>query len=160
MAKSLHEDILLSWCTQIKVNILRNSWPLRRIYHRKYYDSTSFVHNLSALEGYGSIEEILVAKDNKPWPPAHFPNHLKDLLLEYQVIFMDELDPQQHVIAPPMTVDLRDETATFMCGQSMATPIHWQDQINRDIEKLLREVIITKRTKNEPPHYLSPAHFV
>ena len=89
-----------------------------------------------------------------------FPIHLRDLLLEYQDIFVHELNPEQHFMAPPMMVDLVDETACFMCGRPTPSPLHWQEQINRDIDKLLREEVIAKWTKTEPPRYLSPAHFV
>ena len=53
-----------------------------------------------------------------------------------------------------------DEILSFMCGRPCPSPLQWQDQINRDIEKLLREGVITRWTKSEPPRYLSPAHFV
>ena len=82
------------------------------------------------------------------------------MLLEYQDIFIKELDPKQHFNDSPMNMNLPTDYAFFMFGRHRATPIHWREQIDRDHDKLMREGVIAKWTKDEPPRYLSPAHFM
>ena len=39
-------------------------------------------------------------------------------------------------------------------------PLHWKDQIDKDLDRLVREGVIARLNKEEPQSYMSPAHFV
>ena len=59
-----------------------------------------------------------------------------------------------------MNVDLIDNSLTFMFGCHQCSPVHWEDTIYMDLQKLIREGVIAKWTRDEAPQYLSPPKWV
>ena len=59
---------------------------------------------------------------------------------------------------PEMNIELIDPTRTFLCRRARQSPIHWQEEIKSEVDKLLREGIVKKWNNAEKlPRYQSPA---
>ena len=92
----LTDSIFMSWSTQKSLGVLPKSWPwelharacpvaLRKLSHTPTPD------RIPALE----------------WPPAHFPNRLKEVCREFSDILVEELKQGEKIHFPIINVCMR-----------------------------------------------------
>ena len=85
--------------------------------------------------------------EEEVWPPVNVPVLIRDLLIEFKDVFVKGLIPSHHFRYPPMLVDLLDPSQTFHCGHPRQSPIHWNNTITSELQKLLEAGIIQKYDK-------------
>ena len=91
------------------------------------------------------------------WPPQDWPRRIWNLCEEYSDVLVDELQPQERLKVPDMTVTLKPGTKPFFCTRARPVPIHWKESMENEKKKLLREGTIKRCNGNQIP-WCSPAH--
>jgi hypothetical protein len=141
VSESLNGPCLISWKTQVELDLLPQTWPRRKNCHVPTFN---YDEVRSVVEDVGDKDEEKEIKEPKVWPPTHLPEGIRNILREYSDVFVDKLSPNHYFKCPPLSVELMDPTQTFHCNRPRQNPIHWEQTISKELEKLEEAGIIKK----------------
>lgn len=104
------------------------------------------------------IEILETAEHPDTWPPEHWPEDLRQLLIEFADVITDEMKPCHRIKAPPLSIQLKEDVKPLFAKKSKPVPLHWRAKVEEEKQKLLREGVIRPVTGS--PRWISPAKWV
>ena len=126
----LSHEMLLSWVSQKKIQMLHRGWPFKTVHEYNDYSTACSIQPPVTPKGLRPPEPK-VEPTSPVWPPLHFPKRLRELCLEFQDVLVEELTPDQKMACPPMEVDIAPGTKPFYARRPRRFPLHWAEKIKK-----------------------------
>ena len=152
----LSHQMLLSWITQKKLQMLHPGWPFCII-------TTA---NAAMVSEFNTTPKCFRPKETTPdpqkpaWPKPEWPKELQELCLEFSDVLVEELTEAQNIQCPPIDVELQIGAKPFFARKPRKTPLHWGEKVKKEVKKLLKAGVIERIPANESTQWISPAGFM
>merc|ERR1712115_635944 len=120
----LRHQMLLSWITQKKLQMLHKGWPFCVI-------NTA---NTASISEFNTTPKLFRPKKTHPdpqipqWPKPEWPKELQELCLKFSDVLVEELTEAQNILCPLMDVKLQSGTKPFFARKPRKTPLHWGEK--------------------------------
>ena len=152
----LSHQMLLSWITQKKLQILHPDWPFCIITTA----NTATVSEFNTTPKHFRPKETSPDPQKPAWPKPEWPKELPELCLEFSDVLVEELTEAQNKQCPPIDVELQKGAKPFFVRKPRKTPLHWGEKVKKEVKKLLKAGVIKRIPANESAQWISPAGFV
>merc|ERR1711989_1214 len=147
----LSHQMLLSWQTQKKLQMLHEGWPFSIIHSA----NTAYNHE------FNTTPKRFRPKVINPDPQIpQWPKELQDLCLEFSDVLVEEFEEAMNITCPLMDLELNNTSKPFFARKPKKHPLHWAQKIKKEVKKLVKAGVIERVPPNEAAAWISPAQFI